>query len=97
MPKKTGIKSGIVRKEKANIKQALGFILSSKPTKPIQDVLIQSGITMPENTDMLEALIYLATIKATVENATLGQIIKFLEFFYGYHYRQTFTRNKVNQ
>ena len=38
---------------------------------------------MPENTDILEALIYLATIKATAENATLGQIIKFLEFFLG--------------
>ena len=68
LAKKVGIKSGIVKKEKA--KQALELILSSKPTKPIQDVLIQSGITMPENTDILEALIYLATIKARVEKAT---------------------------
>lgn len=68
MSKKAGIKSGIVRKEKA--KQALELILSSKPTKPIQDVLIQSGITMPKNIDILEAFIYLATIKVRVEKAT---------------------------
>ncbi len=79
--RKGGLKTAQMRREKASIKQALDLILSSPPTKPIQEALNKAGITMPENANMLEALVQLVTVKATLDNAALGQIIKFLEFF----------------
>lgn len=78
--KKGGIKSGQVRREKANFKRILTDVFEGKPSKPLIDILKKAGINSPEKLSYLEAIIAFGALKTHSSKTGLSELTRFLEF-----------------